>query len=239
MKDYNKPFLCCLPARLSPCYIGSIMTHAPFSSVGLHWGDQSWSAAGCAASGVHRQLWLPPAGSNCRERLLEVQHAVGHPLPALVIAVPTHFVDLERQAIYEASVALGLPLKRILNAPTAAALACRPRLPDGTLILALDLAATHFGGALLRLAAQPEILATGHGSRPAAQPSIIPLVQPILHRQAKPEALVLSGTWAQEPLALGQVTDRIGLAPDPGHDPLFAAACGAALQGFFLCKRPA
>jgi len=58
------------------------------------------------------------------QRLKETTEAyIGHPLKKVVITVPAYFNDAQRQATKDAGVIAGLEVLRIINEPTAAAIA--------------------------------------------------------------------------------------------------------------------
>lgn len=239
MKDYNNPFIRCLPTAGTACYIAMVMLDLHFAPIGMNWGVTTLTTAAWAPDGAQAHLCLTVSGADCLDRLRRFRSELPESPPSMVVAVPTYFVDADRQAIYEASLTLGLPLLRILNAPTAAALACRPALPDGRVVLTLDLDGTQVGGALLRLADYPEILATGHARRDETADSVLPLVSQLTRHLPKPESLILSGTWHNETSLLDKLTRQIGSVPLVGQDPAFAAACGAAWQGYRLSRRAA
>lgn len=239
MKDYNNPFIRCLPTAGTACYIGVMMPDQHPAPIGMNWGVSTLTTVAWAPSGARAHLCLSVSGANCLDRLRRFRSQLPEPPPSMVVAVPTYFVDADRQAIYEASLTLGLPLLRILNAPTAAALACRPAIPDGRVVLTLDLDGTQVGGALMRLADHPEILATGHARRNETSDTVLPLVSQLTGHLPKPEFLILSGTWNDETTLLDKLIRQTGSVPLVGQDPAFAAACGAALQGYRLSRRAA
>ena len=69
-----------------------------------------------------------------------------------VITVPAYFSDAQRQATRDAGELAGLEVVRIINEPTAAALAYEVDHPQGKTILVYDLG----GGHLRRLGGAPE-----------------------------------------------------------------------------------
>ena len=52
-----------------------------------------------------------------------LKHIIGSPVTEAVITVPAYFTDAQRQATKDAGKIAGLDVKRIINEPTAAALA--------------------------------------------------------------------------------------------------------------------
>ena len=61
----------------------------------------------------------------------DAEAALGHPVRRAVITVPAYFNDDQRQATVAAGTIAGLTVERILNEPTAAALAYGFRQPEG------------------------------------------------------------------------------------------------------------
>ena len=88
--------------------------------------------------------------------------ALGRPVEGAVITVPAYFDETQRQATRDAARLAGLNLLRLLNEPTAAAVACG--LDDGTprLIAVYDLGGGTFDLSVLRFHQGVfEVLATG------------------------------------------------------------------------------
>ena len=78
---------------------------------------------------------------------------LGHPVTEAVITVPAYFNDAERQATKDAGKIAGLEVKRIINEPTAAALAYGIDKTDTTqTILVYDLGGGTFDVSILELA---------------------------------------------------------------------------------------
>ncbi|GAB4249781.1 MAG: molecular chaperone DnaK [Candidatus Methylacidiphilales bacterium] len=70
--------------------------------------------------------WIPPeavAVEILRELKGRAEHYLGHEIKRAVITVPAYFHDAQRQATKRAGEMAGLEVERILNEPTAAALA--------------------------------------------------------------------------------------------------------------------
>jgi molecular chaperone DnaK len=71
-----------------------------------------------------RDVSPPEVAAHILERMREVaEAAVGEPVTQAVITVPAYFNDAQRQATKDAGRIAGLDVRRILNEPTAAALA--------------------------------------------------------------------------------------------------------------------
>ena len=66
-------------------------------------------------------------------------HQLGQPVAKAVITVPAYFNDAQRQATHEAGTLAGLEVVRILNEPTAAALAYDPGRQEREIVLVYDL----------------------------------------------------------------------------------------------------
>ena len=96
---------------------------------------------------------------------------LGQPVTEAVITVPAYFNDAQRQATKEAGQIAGLNVLRIVNEPTAAALAyglaCGPILARWHLLRTGDASVVYTAGRAVHLAAAPT--ATWAGSpRPEA-----------------------------------------------------------------------
>jgi molecular chaperone HscA len=94
------------------------------------------------------------------------EKALGGPLEGVVITVPAYFDDAQRQATKDAAHIAGLSVLRLLNEPTAAALAYGlDRRPDGVFAV-FDLGGGTFDASILRLDGGTfQVLATGGDSR--------------------------------------------------------------------------
>ncbi len=103
-------------------------------------------------------------------RILQVlaeraRDALGGDLDGVVITVPAYFDDAQRQATRDAARLAGLNLFRLLNEPTAAAIAYGLDQADGGLIAVYDLGGGTFDISILRLNRGVfEVLATGGDS---------------------------------------------------------------------------
>jgi len=80
---------------------------------------------GTAAVNVHDTVYSPPEVSAMILQKLKAaaENHLGYPIKAAVITVPAYFNDAQRQATKDAGAIAGLEVKRIINEPTAAALA--------------------------------------------------------------------------------------------------------------------
>jgi molecular chaperone HscA len=93
------------------------------------------------------------------------RHALGGELEGVVIAVPAYFDDAQRQATKDAARLAGLQVLRLLNEPTAAAVAYGLDQQDAGLIAVYDLGGGTFDISILHLSKGVfEVLATGGDS---------------------------------------------------------------------------
>jgi molecular chaperone DnaK (HSP70) len=83
-----------------------------------------------------------------RER---AQRHIGKPVNKAVITVPAYFTDTQRQATREAGEIAGLEVVRIINEPTAAALAYESNNPENRRILVYDLGGGTFDVSIVRI----------------------------------------------------------------------------------------
>ena len=91
--------------------------------------------------------------------------ALGGPLDGAVITVPAYFDDAQRQATRDAALLAGIKVLRLLNEPTAAAVAYGLDAGDEGLIAIYDLGGGTFDISILRLSREVfEVLATGGDS---------------------------------------------------------------------------
>ena len=75
---------------------------------------------------------------------------LGHEIDDAVITVPAHFTDLQRRSTQEAGRLAGLRVRRVINEPTAAALAYGQRLEETANIVVYDLGGGTFDVTCLR-----------------------------------------------------------------------------------------
>ena len=91
---------------------------------------------------------------------------LGHPVTEAVITVPAYFTDAQRQATKDAGRIAGLEVKRIINEPTAAALAYGMDKEEEQKILVFDLGGGTFDVSLLEISDGVfEVLATAGNNR--------------------------------------------------------------------------
>jgi molecular chaperone DnaK len=87
-----------------------------------------------------------------RKLKADAEHALGGPVSRAVITVPAYFNDLQRQATKRAGELAGFTVERIINEPTAAALAYGlDRLGDRSRIAVYDLGGGTFDISILEL----------------------------------------------------------------------------------------
>lgn len=86
-----------------------------------------------------------------RELKTTAERVLGHPVTDAVITVPAYFSDAQRQATRDAGRIAGLTVRRILNEPTAAALAYGLNLETDRLVLVYDLGGGTFDVSLVEL----------------------------------------------------------------------------------------
>ena len=86
---------------------------------------------------------------------------LGETVTEAVITVPAYFNDSQRQATKDAGTIAGLNVRRIINEPTAAALAYGVDKEDDQKIMVYDLGGGTFDVSIIEMAtALPEVLAT-------------------------------------------------------------------------------
>jgi molecular chaperone HscC len=111
--------------------MGGRMTYA--------FGGKKWTPVECSAV-VLREM----------KRIAEV--SLGHPVTQAVITVPAYFHDQQRQATLAAAKIAGLEVERLINEPTAAALAYGFQKPDDdSTLLVFDLGGGTFDVTLLEV----------------------------------------------------------------------------------------
>merc|ERR1711972_1135210 len=79
------------------------------------------------------------------------ENYIGKKVDAAVITVPAYFNDAQRQATKDAGKIAGLDVKRIINEPTAAALAFGMDKNDGKVIAVYDLGGGTFDISILEI----------------------------------------------------------------------------------------
>jgi len=112
------------------------------------------SESGDAWVKVGDKAMSPPEVSSfillCMKEIAEAY--LGEPVTEAIVTVPAYFDDAERQATKDAGRIAGLDVKRIINEPTAAALAYGLDKKDGGLIAIYDLGGGTFDISVLEIA---------------------------------------------------------------------------------------
>ncbi len=104
------------------------------------------------------------AGAVLRTLRLQAESVLGHPVTRAVIAVPAYFDDAQRQAVRDAGQIAGLDVVRLLNEPTAAALAYGVSNQSGpTTVAVFDLGGGTFDVSILRVANNVFTVLSSHG----------------------------------------------------------------------------
>lgn len=121
-------------------------THLPYAVVEA-------GATGLAAFRLHGKVFLPQEISalvlhECRKR---AEAATGGRIKRAVVTVPAYFDDGQRQATRDAARMAGIDVLRILNEPTAAALAYGLDKQQRGTVLVFDLGGGTFDVSILRL----------------------------------------------------------------------------------------
>ena len=89
---------------------------------------------------------------------------LGQPVSRAVITVPAYFSDAQRQATRDAGELAGLEVVRIVNEPTAAALAYEVDHPEGKTVLVYDLGGGTFDVSVVRIAKDVTEVLASHGN---------------------------------------------------------------------------
>jgi molecular chaperone DnaK (HSP70) len=92
------------------------------------------------------------------------EQELGQPIDKAVITVPAYFSDAQRQATRDAGGLAGLEVVRIINEPTAAALAYEVDHPQGKTILVYDLGGGTFDVSVVRVARDVTEVLSSHGN---------------------------------------------------------------------------
>src|SRR5437868_10826792 len=116
-------------------------------SVKRHMGDPSWKVD------IDGKAYTPQQISAFVLQKLkrDAEAYLGEPVTDAVITVPAYFSDAQRQATKEAGEIAGLTVSRIVNEPTAAALAYGLDKGDDQTILVFDLGGGTFDVSLLEI----------------------------------------------------------------------------------------
>ena len=89
---------------------------------------------------------------------------LGEPVPDVVITVPAYFTDAARQATQDAGRIAGFNVRRIINEPTAAALAYGLNLVEDQMVLVYDLGGGTFDVSLVELMGGIVEVRASHGN---------------------------------------------------------------------------
>ncbi|MGN1002751.1 MAG: molecular chaperone DnaK, partial [Oscillospiraceae bacterium] len=119
---------------------------------------------------------------------------LGSPVTEAVITVPAYFTDSQRQATKDAGRIAGLDVKRIINEPTAAALAYGIDKEQDQKIMVYDLGGGTFDVSILEIGdGVIEVLATAGNNRLGGDDFDACIVQYLLNEFKKTEGIDLSG----------------------------------------------
>ncbi|MBI3326334.1 MAG: Hsp70 family protein [Nitrospinae bacterium] len=112
------------------------------------------------------QTYSPPEISALILRALKTraEAALGAPVTRAVITVPAYFSDAQRQATRDAGEIAGLEVVRILNEPTAAALAYGADRQDDRTVLVYDLGGGTFDVSLVQVHDEITEVLASHGN---------------------------------------------------------------------------
>jgi len=117
----------------------------PYSVIQAPNGD-AWVRAG------GRDLSPPEISAYVLEKMKEIAESyLGQPVEGAVVTVPAYFDDAQRQATRDAGKVAGLDIKRIINEPTAAALAYGLEKQRGGKIAVYDLGGGTFDISILEI----------------------------------------------------------------------------------------
>ncbi len=116
-------------------------------SVKRHMGDGSWNIELDAKTFTPQQI----SAFILQKLKRDAEAYLGEPVTDAVITVPAYFGDAERQATTEAGTIAGLNVLRIVNEPTAAALAYGLDKGEDQTILVFDLGGGTFDVSLLEI----------------------------------------------------------------------------------------
>ena len=96
----------------------------------------------------------------------DAENYLGSPVTEAVITVPAYFTDAQRQATKDAGKIAGLDVKRIINEPTAAALAYGIDKEDDQIVMVYDLGGGTFDVSIIEMGdGTQEVKATAGNNR--------------------------------------------------------------------------
>ena len=120
---------------------------APYKIFGAHNGD-AWIRVG------DKEMSPPEVSAIVLTKMREIAEAyTGERITEAVVTVPAYFDDAQRQATKDAGKIAGLDIKRIINEPTAAALAYGLEKKDAERIVVYDLGGGKFDVSVLEIRA--------------------------------------------------------------------------------------
>jgi molecular chaperone DnaK len=135
---------------------------------------------------------------------LDAEEKIGEKITEAVITVPAYFDDSQRQATKEAGEIAGLEVKRIINEPTAAALAYGFEKKKGQQIAVYDLGGGTFDVSVLDVEADTiEVKATNGDTHLGGDDFDKRIIDWILEEFKKQEGIDISG----DPMALQRVKE--------------------------------
>src|SRR5439155_47308 len=152
---------------------------------------------------------------------------LGRPIKKVVITVPAHFNDNQRQATKDAGEIAGFEVDRIINEPTAACLAYGLDKTDKEMKIMVfsfgggthDVTLMDFGGGVF------QVLSTSGDTQTGGTDIDNAIVDHLLTE---------FGGQTRMPLVRKFVEDMIGKPAERGVDPMECVAVGAAIQGAVL-----
>lgn len=127
--------------------VKEIQKHVPYKLVKADGSDDVWVQC------MDQKYSPSQIGSMVLIKMKETAEAfLGRPVQKAVITVPAYFNDQQRQATKDAGRIAGLEVMRIINEPTAAALAYGlDKLADGKVIAVFDLGGGTFDISILEI----------------------------------------------------------------------------------------
>jgi molecular chaperone DnaK len=126
--------------------ISKLKPLVPYEIVKSDTSDDAW------VSTIKGKMSPSQVGSMVLGKMKETAEAfLGRPVKRAVITVPAYFNDSQRQATKDAGVIAGLTVERIINEPTAAALAYGLDKGDGKTIAIFDLGGGTFDISILEI----------------------------------------------------------------------------------------
>ena len=128
------------------------------------------------------------------------EHELGHEVTKAVITVPAYFSDAQRQATRDAGKLAGLEVARIINEPTAAALAYEVDHAGGRNILVYDLGGGTFDVSVVRMEQDvTEVLASHGNNHLGGDDFDVKIVEHLVN-------------WLQEEKGIDPSKDRVAMA---------------------------